>query len=98
MTTRSTAIMPVVGLFFALLGVIGLAVPILPGVLFLLIAALCFSSGAPGLRRKIRNSRFLRSLNDRVESRSAGLNGRERVQLRRLMLAQSVLSPFTQER
>ncbi len=44
-----------------LLGLIGLIIPVLPGVLFILLAALVFAAVSPRLRRRLsRNPRFRR--------------------------------------
>jgi uncharacterized membrane protein YbaN (DUF454 family) len=38
------------GIVLVLLGLVGLVVPVLPGVLFLALAAVCFSAGSPRIR------------------------------------------------
>ncbi len=59
---KSIAIL-VTGVLTASIGVLGLLIPVIPGVLFLLIAALCFATLSPGLRQKMqRNPRLKRLL------------------------------------
>lgn len=56
-----------VGLVSVALGLFGLIVPLIPGVLFLLIAAVCFATLSPRLQRRLRSNPRLRRLFDRVE-------------------------------
>ena len=52
------------GCVFLLLGIAGLALPFLPGLLFLLFAAICFASLSPALRRHMdRHPRMARFFN-----------------------------------
>ena len=53
-----------IGLAALVLGIAGLIIPIIPGFIFLALAAICFATVVPGLRRKLeRNSRMQRLFN-----------------------------------
>ena len=39
---------------FLVLGLVGLLIPVLPGFVFLVMAALCLSAASPGIRRTLR--------------------------------------------
>ena len=41
---------------FLILGFIGLLIPVIPGVLFLLISAACFAATAPGISNPLRHN------------------------------------------
>lgn len=45
---------------FLVLGLIGLVIPVLPGVLFLLLAAVCVSGASPRIARKFQSNRHWR--------------------------------------
>ncbi len=45
---------------FLVLGLVGLVIPIIPGVLFLLLAALCASSASPLIAEKFQRNRHWR--------------------------------------
>ncbi|MBB5182758.1 DUF454 family protein [Catenisphaera adipataccumulans] len=46
------------GSFFLVLGLIGLAIPIIPQVPFLLASAFCFSKGSERFNKKMKESRL----------------------------------------
>jgi uncharacterized membrane protein YbaN (DUF454 family) len=65
------------GIFLTILGAIGLLVPILPGFLFLLPAAVCFASVSPTLRNRMgQHPRIGRFLHRMDSSRSLDTPGR----------------------
>jgi uncharacterized membrane protein YbaN (DUF454 family) len=47
------AILMCLGAFLLVLGLIGLVIPILPGVLFLVLAAVCFSATSPKFQARL---------------------------------------------
>jgi uncharacterized protein len=47
------------GILFAIIGVIGLIIPVMPGFIFLIPAAFCFAKSSVSFNRKIKNSRRL---------------------------------------
>ena len=59
-----TALLAISGTILLGLGIVGLALPFLPGILFLFCAAACFASLSPALRRQLsrqpRMARFFR--------------------------------------
>lgn len=77
-------------LFF---GVVGLFIPILPGILFLIGAAACFSSVSPPINRWMQRSPRVRRWQSRWQS-SAELPWYRRVQLAFWLSAESVVQPF----
>ena len=89
--------MPVAGVVLTVLGLIGLLIPVIPGLLFLLLAAFCFSAGAPGLRRKLRNSRYLNRFSRHWEA-TEGLTLVERVRLRLWLVAEAIVRPIRRNR
>ena len=45
---------------FLVLGLIGLVIPVIPGILFLLLAAVCVSSASPRIAEKFQRNRHWR--------------------------------------
>lgn len=56
------------GILFLALGLLGLLLPVLPGVLFLLVAAVCFASASPALRDSMRKHPRLARLLARLDA------------------------------
>ena len=50
--------MPILAFALLLLGLVGLILPLLPGIPLLLAAALIFAANRPGLRRRMKASRL----------------------------------------
>lgn len=65
---------------FAVLGVIGLVVPIIPGVLFLLVAAACVSLASDRVHQKMNHNPAYRRWRQRWDA-SAGLSTWNRIKL-----------------
>ncbi|MCZ6643340.1 MAG: DUF454 family protein [Gammaproteobacteria bacterium] len=80
------------GTFFLIFGIIGLFVPILPGILLLIAAAACFSSVSPPINRWMRQNRRVRQWQNRWRS-SAGLPLYKRMQLALWLSAESIVHP-----
>ena len=80
--------MPVLALCLFLLGLVGLILPVLPGIPLLVVAALIFTAGRPGLRRRLKASRLgapLRRADDwRAKPGEDGLAPFDRAKLRAL--------------
>lgn len=88
-----------------LVGLLGIVVPILPGLPFLVAAALLFTANSPGLRRRLlqslRSRTSFRRVHDLFAARAAeprqgddeadGLTASERLKLRALRGARTVL-------
>lgn len=89
-----------------LIGLLGIVVPILPGLPFLVAAALLFTANSPGLRRRLlqslRSRTSFRRVHDLFAARAAepgrqgddemdGLTASERLKLRALRGARTVL-------
>lgn len=62
-----TILLIITGLAALALGVIGLIIPMIPGILFLLLAGLCFAYLSPSLRARMRQNPRMRRLFDRVD-------------------------------
>ena len=60
--------MPALALVLALVGAIGLIVPILPGIPLLILAALLFTANSPGLRRRLLNTPRLAPYRRRLDA------------------------------
>ena len=74
------------------LGVIGIIVPILPGIPFLIVAGLMLTVNTPGLRRKILSHDRVAPMRARFDRRGPdGLNVVDRVKLKSLMFLEAVL-------
>ena len=88
-----------------LIGLLGIVVPILPGLPFLVAAALLFTANSPGLRRRLmqslRSRTSFRRVHDFFTAKAAGprhdedvndgLTASERLKLRALRGARTVL-------
>ena len=78
-----------------LLGVVGLALPILPGIPFLVVAVLLFTANSPGLRRRLLNTPVLAPIVRRLDALTApgtdGLTPWQRVKLKTLTTIEAVL-------
>ncbi len=74
------------------LGILGILIPVLPGIPFLLVAGLMLTVNSPGLRRKILNHEYLHSVKSRLDRRGEdGLNVVDRVKLKSLMFLEAVI-------
>lgn len=74
------------------LGILGIIIPVLPGIPFLLIAGLMLTVNSPGLRRKILNHEYLASVKGRMDRRGEdGLTMVDRVKLKSLMVLEAVI-------
>ena len=73
---------------FLLIGLLGVVIPILPGLPFLVVAALLFTANSPALRSRLRQSlrsrRPFRRGDDWLGPGGDGLTAFERVKLRTL--------------
>jgi hypothetical protein len=86
------------GIIFALIGLLGVIIPIFPGIIFMIAAAFCFiqaSRSRPALGRR-RPRRGLRASVQRLEDRldmaaAPALHGAERVQLQFWILCRRLL-------
>ena len=77
---------------FLALGILGILIPVLPGIPFLLIAGFMLTVNSPGLRRKILNHEHLNSVKSRLDRRGEdGLNVVDRVKLKSLMFLEAVI-------
>ena len=80
--------MPVVVIVLLLLGVVGLIVPVLPGIPLLVVAALILTAQRPGLRRRMKASRLgsaMRRAEDwRAKPGEDGLSPFDRAKLKTL--------------
>ena len=76
------------------LGVIGLVVPIIPGILFLLIAALCLSAPFPRVHGRLKRHPAVADFRRRWRS-GASLPWADRVRLGAWSLAETLMSPFS---
>lgn len=56
------------GIGATLLGLLGLLIPVIPGILFLLVAAICFASVSPEVRQQLQRFPRFRRLMTRVDS------------------------------
>ncbi|MDR1908921.1 MAG: YbaN family protein [Spirochaetaceae bacterium] len=65
------------GFVFLALGIIGIALPVLPATPFLLAASFCFLKGSRRLHARIMSNRFLGPRIERL--RSAGLTAKEKI-------------------
>ena len=70
------------------LGVVGLLVPILPGIPLLLAAALLFTAGSPALRRRLLRQPRLQRL---AQAREGGLAAWQRCKLQALVAVRWLL-------
>jgi uncharacterized membrane protein YbaN (DUF454 family) len=71
-------------------GIIGLILPILPGILFIGIAALILCRYFPSLGRRLKENPTLRSYLDRSDS-FAGLSVRQKLQVGSLLCAKALV-------
>ena len=69
------------GVVLLVFGLIGLIIPILPGLPLLIIAALCLSVEAPGLRRRLRSIPLWQRLSRFVERRFRGLRDTSKLRI-----------------
>lgn len=90
MAKAKTAFLTVLGICLAIVGVIGLVVPILPGILFLGLAAICFSADSPAVRRRLENHPRVVALRERFVD-ADGVSYVERAKLRLLLFADSII-------
>ncbi len=80
------------GTFFLVFGIIGLFIPVLPGILLLIGAAACFSSVSSPFNRWLRQNRRVQHWQSRWQS-SAELPMLKRIQLVFWMSAESIVDP-----
>ena len=74
------------------LGIIGIIIPVLPGIPFLVIAGFMLTINSPGLRRKLLNHERVAPVRSRIERRGPdGLNMVDRMKLKTLMFLEAVL-------
>lgn len=83
----------VAGLAALTLGIVGLVVPIIPGVLFLILAAFCLSAPFPGVRTRLNQHPLARRYADRWR-RTAGLGWGDRIKLMVWSTADLAIRPF----
>lgn len=81
--------MPLLAIALLLLGIVGLIVPILPGLPLLVAAALLFAANAPGLRRRILRAPRIERMGSRLgrpfhTPAADGLTAWQRAKLRML--------------
>lgn len=75
-----TILLSLAGSLFLVLGVAGLLLPFMPGVLFLLVAALCFASASPALHNFLSRHPRLQQFFHRIDA-GAGLDLKSRFKL-----------------
>ena len=80
------------GTFFLVTGIIGLFIPVLPGILLLIAAAACFSSVSPPFNRWLRQNRRVQHWQSRWQS-STELPLLKRIQLVFWLSAESIVDP-----
>ncbi len=85
------------GVIFSIFGIVGLFIPILPGIVLLIAAAACFSSVSPPFNRWMRQNPRVRRWQNRWQS-SAGLPLYKRVELALWMSAETIVHPSKQVR
>ena len=83
----------VLGVVFTVIGVIGLLLPIIPGVLFLAGALFCFAAPFPSMQARMDRSPMLRRLRGRWES-ARRLPSVDRLKLAFWSTLEMVTSPF----
>lgn len=88
--------MSALALVLLAIGAIGLILPILPGIPFLILAALLFTANSPGLRRRLFNTPglapYFRRLDALFETPGAdGLTAWERIKLKTLSALSALL-------
>lgn len=83
---------PTLGFVLLLIGLVGVAIPILPGIPFLVAGAFVLAAGRPGLRRRLANHERIAPFVDRFTAKDAnGLTPLERLRLRLLTVVSAVL-------
>ena len=83
---------PTLGIALLLVGLVGIVLPILPGIPFLVAGAFVMAANRPGLRRRLRNHERIAPFVDRFTARDAqGLTPLERLRLRLLAVVSAVL-------
>ncbi len=85
-----------VGMAATVLGFIGIVVPVLPGIVFFAIAAVCFVGASERLRRKLRSKRHFRPYFERFDA-AQGLSEWQRIKLAGL-LSVSALTAYVRRR
>lgn len=83
---------PAVGIGLLVLGLIGIVLPILPGIPLLIAGAFLVACNRPGLRRRLWQHERIRPWVERIEAADAtGLAMFDRVRLRVLMFVSALL-------
>jgi uncharacterized membrane protein YbaN (DUF454 family) len=75
----SKLLLVIAGFIFLGLGIVGIALPVLPATPFLLAASFCFLKGSARLYRRLMASRFFGPLIERI--RGAGLTVKEKISI-----------------
>lgn len=86
-----------VGILALAIGIVGLLIPIIPGVLFLILAAFCLSAPFPKVRAKFNRHPVARRLAHRWQ-RTAGLGWVDRFRMLIWSSADLLMSPFARPR
>ncbi|MEM7218536.1 MAG: DUF454 family protein [Pseudomonadota bacterium] len=81
------------GAVLTVMGLLGLLLPFAPGLLFLLLAGLCFAAASPGIRRQLERHPRLAPHFGRWQ-RGAGLDWPDRARLLGLLLARALSDLF----
>ncbi len=83
---------PAVGIGLLALGLVGIALPILPGIPLLIAGAFLVASNRPGLKRRLWRHERIRPWVERIEAADAtGLALFDRLRLRVLMFVSALL-------
>ncbi len=85
------------GIFFLFFGIVGLFIPVLPGIVLLIAAAACLSSVSPPIDRWLRRNRRVRQWQSRWQN-SAELPLSKRLQLVFWLSAESIVHPSKRPR